>query len=191
MTHSKNRIIPLFVLIILPIFLYLNSGQNVQEITENHSLDNFVQKPRVKAFLDVIAFAEGTLHDDGYKTLYGGGLFHDFSDHPRLVIKRKHKSRKLNSSAAGRYQILAKSWDRIARKFDIKDFSPVNQDRAALALIKQSGALKYVVSGDFENAIKRVKYLWASLPGSNYKQPIVNLAKLKKIYKQRLNLYQC
>ncbi|WP_165816270.1 glycoside hydrolase family 104 protein, partial [Helicobacter cinaedi] len=45
---------------------------------------------------------EGTLYDKGYKTLVGGDTFDDFSKHPNIYNK------KLNSTAAGAYQILKK-----------------------------------------------------------------------------------
>ena len=43
------------------------------------------------------------------------------------------------TTAAGRYQFLKGTWDGAARQYGLKDFSPQNQDIAALALMAQNG----------------------------------------------------
>ncbi|WP_235660921.1 hypothetical protein [Aeromonas veronii] len=66
--------------------------------------------PQVAAFLDMLAWSEGTLGrgDDGYNKLVNpAGLFGDYSSHPNVsVIVRPG----LASTAAGRYQFLSKHW---------------------------------------------------------------------------------
>ena len=57
--------------------------------------------------------------------------FDDFSDHPRIFVERPDGR---VSSAAGRYQFTATEWDRVSGILNLRDFSPVNQDRAALYL---------------------------------------------------------
>jgi muramidase (phage lysozyme) len=153
------------------------------------ALGMYLEEPRMKAFLDVIAYAEGTSHAKGYSALYGGELFNDFSCHPRRIIIKKSCNRLLGSTAAGRYQILARSWDHYASVLHIKDFSPQNQDKIAVALIRQRGALNNVLAGEFEIAIEKVSQLWASLPGAPYKQRIVHMQQLKKIYLRQLDHY--
>ena len=52
------------------------------------------QNPRVRAFLDMIAHAEGTNHDLGYRTQYTGAVFHSYHDHPRqkfVVLSKGHE----------------------------------------------------------------------------------------------------
>jgi len=57
--------------------------------------------------------------------------FTDFSQHPRIFVDNGHGD---VSSAAGRYQITASTWDSLPAKFRQGGFTPENQDRAALYL---------------------------------------------------------
>lgn len=150
------------------------------------ALDPLLQNPRVRAFLDVIAYAEGTLHEQGYYTLYGGGIFDDYTDHPRRRISTWSQNKLLTSTAAGRYQILTRTFDHWSSLLNLSDFSPENQDKIALALIRQMGALKDILAGRFEVAIKKVSSIWASLPGARYNQPTMLMKNLKEVYKKRL-----
>ena len=91
--------------------------------------------PTERALLDTIASGESP----DYNTITsGGGKFESYADHPRKRVGS------VNSDAAGRYQFLSSSWDGVVKKYNaenpqdpIKDFSPRNQDRAALWLAKQ------------------------------------------------------
>lgn len=125
-----------------------------------------------KAFLDMIAFSEGVRPGiDGYKTLFGGGMFDSFADHPRQIFNFTNKNgEKLKTSAAGRYQFLARTWDALARRLSLSDFSPENQDAAALELVRERGALADVQAGRIEIAIGKCAKIWASLPGAGYAQ---------------------
>lgn len=74
--------------------------------------------------LDKIASGESP----GYNVLYGGETFSGFADHPRKKIPLDDGN---YSSAAGRYQFIAPTWDEQAKRLGLKDFSPANQDLAA------------------------------------------------------------
>lgn len=125
-----------------------------------------------KAFLDMIAYAEGTIGENGYRTLFGGGLFDSFADHPRKMFSFTNKrGEQLKTSAAGRYQFLARTWDELARRLSLSDFSPENQDKAALELVRERGALADVQAGRVTVAIAKCAKIWASLPGAGYAQP--------------------
>jgi len=142
------------------------------------------------AFLLTIRTAEGTAGPNGYRTLFGGSLFSGFSDHPRQAMRYGD----LWTSAAGAYQFMAISplpygrftkvntWDRIKQRLGLPDFSPESQDLAALELIREAGAAGDVRAGRFDEAIRKVRGIWASLPGAGYGQPEKSLATLRTAY---------
>ncbi len=124
----------------------------------------------LNAFLDMIAVSEGTAHlgDDGYNVLVGGTLLADYLDHPRKLVSLPRY--KIKSSAAGRYQFLSATWDEMARKLHLVDFSPMNQDRAAIELLRRRRALQAVERGHLAAAIAACRREWASLPDAGYGQ---------------------
>lgn len=158
-------------------------------------MDDQTKARNLRAFLDTIAFAEGTSGANGYRTMFGGALFDDFSDHPRRAVQFTDKAgRRLWTSAAGRYQFMAVSpipggrstrvdtWDRLKRSLNLPDFSPASQDAAAVELIRQRGALNDVYAGRLVEAVAKVAKVWASLPGAGYDQPERKLASLVTAY---------
>lgn len=131
-------------------------------------LKEVLADPRAQQMLGLIRNTEGA----DYNTLFGGGQFDSFADHPRQMKAFKQTDGKMNqSSAAGAYQFLGKTWDGLKKKYGLTDFSPMSQDLGALALLDEKGALDDVLRGDFQSAINRAGGTWASLPSSNYKQP--------------------
>lgn len=143
---------------------------------------NQVQTNR-QAFLDMISYSEGTTGPNGYRTMFGGGLTDSLADHPRQVFSFTNKAgQKLRTSAAGRYQFLARTWDELRAKLNLPDFGPASQDAAALELVRQRGALADVDAGRIEQAIAKCAPIWASLPGAGYNQPERKLANLIASY---------
>ncbi|WP_354682653.1 glycoside hydrolase family 104 protein [Cupriavidus necator] len=134
------------------------------------------------AFLLMIRSAEGTAGANGYRTLFGGGLFESYADHPRQVVTALSNGKPISSSAAGAYQILRRTWDSIAPRLGLTDFSPASQDAAALQLIRDAGALGDVDAGRFALAVRKVRKIWASMPGAGYGQPEVELNRLQAAY---------
>lgn len=139
-----------------------------------------VAQANEQAFLDMLAWSEGTDGENGYRMLFGGGLFDSYADHPRIYVPFRNTS----SSAAGRYQILARTWDSLRAKLGLSDFSPASQDAAALELIRERGALNDVRAGRVQDAIAKVAKVWASLPGAGYSQPERKLSALLGVYAQ-------
>lgn len=135
-----------------------------------------------KAFLDMIAFSEGTSHlgDNGYNVLVGGTLFDSYSDHPRKKVKLNST---LFSTAAGRYQLLSRYFDIYKKVLKLPDFSPESQDAIALQLIKECKALSDVDAGRFDDAVRKCRSRWASLPGAGYGQHENTLEDLRIAYR--------
>lgn len=134
-------------------------------------------QPNRKAFLDTIAHSElgpelMALSDDGYNVVVGSTpakpiLMKSYDDHPRVLVKLNAK---LSSTAAGRYQLLARYFDAYKKQLGLKDFSPASQDAIALQQIKEQGALALIDAGQFDKAVAKVANIWASLPGAGYGQ---------------------
>ena len=157
-------------------FIVKNIRKKINMSAENNN---------VQAFLKMIRYAEGTAGANGYKTLFGGKLFTDFSKHPNVKVAffNKQKNKQDYSTAAGAYQILYVTWLELQIKLGLKDFSPESQDKAAIEKIRQRGALQDVINGNFAAAVNKVSKEWASMPGAGYKQPEKKLAELITIYK--------
>lgn len=134
--------------------------------------------PNVRAFLHVIRAGETGQGTDAYRTMFGGGRFDSFADHPRRVITRGA----LSSSAAGAYQFLERTWDGLVKQYGFADFSPTNQDLAAVALIAGRRALPDVIAGRLQAAIAGCCREWASLPGSPYGQPTRTFEQARATY---------
>jgi muramidase (phage lysozyme) len=137
--------------------------------------------PYLKAFLDLIGWSEGTsrspiTRDNGYDIIVTGiagpSRFSDYSDHP--FANGGHIQWKLNppeySTAAGRYQILARYWNVYKGQLNLRDFSPASQDAVALQMIKEKKATQLIITGDIVGAIRACSSTWASFPGNNYGQ---------------------
>ncbi|MBL0666035.1 glycoside hydrolase family 104 protein [Aeromonas jandaei] len=134
--------------------------------------------PQVAAFLDMIAYSEGTKGrgDDGYNKLVNpAGFFGDYSTHPNVsVIVRPG----LVSTAAGRYQHLSKHWRHYQMLLALPDFGPESQDSWAIQLIRERKALDDVLKGRIPQAVAKCANIWASLPGAGYGQREHKLADL-------------
>ena len=138
------------------------------------AVSNDVAMRNRKAFLDMIAISEGTYDagDAGYLMMFGGRMADSFEVHPRQMFSfTNSRGEQLKTTAAGRYQFLAKTWDALAAKLGLPDFSPASQDAAALELVREKGALPDVDAGRVQVAITKCAKIWASLPGAGYAQP--------------------
>jgi len=141
----------------------------------------------VSAFLYMIRASEhvyprDVLGDEAYRIFYGGAKFNDLSEHP--VNTGEMKPVKLPdamcraagygpgcvTTAAGAYQIIKPTWNRLRDKLGLSDFSPESQDRAAVELLEESGAMELLGLDDIQGAIRAASKVWASLPGSTAQQ---------------------
>jgi muramidase (phage lysozyme) len=157
--------------------------------------------PERLAVLDLIAFTEGTDREigntkKGYDIYFTGKTFTDFSKHPNV----KHKSGKLVSTAAGRYQFLTKTWNSINSSLTssgfkpFPSFEPVYQDQGALFLIDKRGVLDDVDKRNIKGFLEQCSFEWASLAAPStgtgrFGQPIISVKKSIEIYNQLFDLW--
>lgn len=142
-----------------------------------------------KAFLDTIALSEIGIDllkksDNGYDVIVGATakhlhLFSPYSSHPRIVVDL---GKGLKSTAAGRYQILARYYDWYKAQLKLPDFGKASQDKIAYQMISECNALHLLDAGDFVGAVNACSSRWASLPGANYGQHENKLADLQLAY---------
>lgn len=133
-----------------------------------------------RAFLALIRFSEGTdKAEDPYRVCFGyRHTVVDMSDHPAitgewrgerlpddLCIKAGQKPGCV-STAAGAYQFIRPTWRGIRDRLRLPDFEAPSQDRGALYLIANCGALEDVHTGRIRTAVVKCSPEWASLPGS-------------------------
>lgn len=139
------------------------------------------------AFLYCIGYSElGKMVDlpsQGYDVIVGSTpskliLMKDFSEHPNVLIKS------VNSTAAGRYQILNRYAVAYKNSLNLPDFGPESQDRIALQLIKECKAVDDVEQGRIEAALTKCRSRWASLPGAGYGQNENKLSDLVHKFKE-------
>lgn len=133
--------------------------------------------PNVRAFLDMIAQSEIgaallAASDDGYNVEVGSTpqrpiLFSSYVDHPRALMVLNSG---LKSTAAGRYQFLARTWDALKSSLFLPDFSPLSQDGACVELLRECGALAQLNAGNIPPAVRAAAPIWASLPSAGYGQ---------------------
>jgi muramidase (phage lysozyme) len=149
----------------------------------------------LRAFLDTIAWAEGTstspaTRNNGYDVIVTGAdgrpeIFADYGAHP-FAGGRAPKlvnSAGLKSTASGRYQHMLRDWAHYRDQLRLLDFGPASQDAWAIQLIRERRALPLIEAGRFADAVAAVSNLWASLPGANYAgQPMRKIAQLASVY---------
>jgi lysozyme len=166
----------------------------VTEIPAN--TDQATAGANLMAFLAMIRQAEGTASSpDPYAVCYGySHTIQSYADHPAITGewtgKRLSDTMCANagmgpgcvSTAAGAYQIIKRTWSNLKGRLDLPDFGPASQDSAATELIRQRGALQDVLAGRFNDAVRKCRNEWASLPGNYAKQGQRNLDTLTAWY---------
>lgn len=147
-----------------------------------------IYNANIKAFLMTIRQAEGTAHTAGYNTFVGGTTFKGNDKHPQQYFvlnirdKATGKTKQVRSSAAGAYQFIYSTWNRLQKKLNLPDFSKESQDRAALELIAERGAISDVIKGNIEVAALKCSKEWASLPGSTAGQNPKAMNQIKEYF---------
>ena len=110
--------------------------------------EKLLNNKNVVAALHTIASVESALGAEGYQKVVGGSLVTLGVEHPRIF------NAEVNSDAAGRYQFLSSTWDRINGEIGPLDFSnPRHQDIAGIWLLELRGVLEDVLKGDILTAM--------------------------------------
>lgn len=128
-----------------------------------------VLSPAAYALLEAIAKSESA---GDWNVIYGGSQFDSYADHPRQYVTIKSGPNKGDvSSAAGKYQILASTYDNVAPKLGITDFSPESQLRIAWYLAEDAYGpnlerdLQSGSAATIARVGKKLRNVWTSLPG--------------------------
>ena len=136
--------------------------------------------PLQRAWLRTIRYAEGTHHDKGYGTHFGGSYSEPGDGHPDRVIRAGGYS----SAAYGAYQFMPKTWQGVGGG----SMSPERQDRAALELMRRRGVT--ATTGISPELAAKLAPEWASFPmlngKSRYGQPVKKYKQLERFFNNAL-----
>ena len=83
------------------------------------------------------------------------------------------------------------TWKRVSKGINAIDFSPANQDRGAIFLIKDRGAYDLAKQGEIKKTFFNLCEEWASLPcfegdtKGAYNQAVKPIEKLMEVYKSK------
>lgn len=145
------------------------------------NVDQATATANVVAFLRVLTQSEGTASQaDPYRVCYGyRHTIQDLAEHPTItgewggeVLSDRMCSLAgfgpgCKSTAAGAYQINKPTWLDVKGRLGLRDFSQASQDAAAVNLVARCGALEDVKAGRFNEAVRKCRNRWASLPGNS------------------------
>lgn len=107
-------------------------------------------KPHETAFLNALAGPESAGKYNVRYTPAGGATFSGFDKHPNVLEPTKDGRK---SSAAGRYQFTGTTWNSVAGELGMNNFSPENQDHAALYLARK--VYKEKTGGDLDAELQK------------------------------------
>ncbi|STU59370.1 phage lysin [Klebsiella pneumoniae subsp. pneumoniae] len=135
-THPKRRGIP--------------GHAGVSEGTATHPL---TKKQRVRRHCHWLRWQAGDFYRLSRSPVCGGARRRS-----SIVAGKK-------STASGRLPAALSVLATLQKAARFADFSPISQDRLAIQLIRERGALEDLQQGRIERAISRCRNIWASLPG--------------------------
>ena len=162
-----------------------NAKREAEIAQRNALIDDYLDDPRVQAFLDTL----GQFESRGrYDVITGGGRFTDMSEHP-------NKPNEKGNTATGKYQFTKDTWDEFSRPVGAKDFSPISQDRVAIYMLQRLEAIERLLQGDIDGAIMNTGRRWAAFPKDSEGRNIEKngyrpIAPVIEEYKKRLDALQ-
>jgi tape measure domain-containing protein len=121
------------------------------------------EQKRILAFLETIAKVES---GGRYNISVGNNTFDSYAKHPNMPVPVMYKGKSTTSDAAGAFQFLESTWDNIAKKIGLIDFSPESQNQAAIQLLKDIGAYQLVLEGRWDEAFTKAGTQWQGIAKS-------------------------
>lgn len=182
---SKQLVILLFISLIIIFYNNLNLTK-IKKIKQQllfhiYGISPLVMKggdPYIRALMRTISAGEANLLYP-YHVIYTGKYIKDLSNHPNLCIRIvRGPNRGKCSTAAGRYQILNKTWDEKASKYHPQSygilswkkysFEPEYQDTVIYNWLNDSQAWGVDISqllkqGKIEEVLRLLSPTWTSL----------------------------
>jgi len=98
--------------------------------------------PGQRALLDVIAGGEAQSYNTRFNGNGPSATFDSYDDHPRQLVPIPWM-RGYKSDAAGRYQFISTTWDKLKNQLGLTDFTPPNQDAAAWQNAQNAFSARY------------------------------------------------
>jgi muramidase (phage lysozyme) len=150
--------------------------------------EEMLKLARMRAMLRLIRSDEnnGASDDNAYHARYGNRDPMSDKDMINYVPKDEkfiNKKGKLeHHTAAGAYRILRETWQEVSRVPGIKDFTPANQDVAAIYLINKDDAARDIEAGNLAEAIRKLNHRWTSLPGGSQSHTKLEVDNGRHIY---------
>lgn len=131
----------------------MKSGGAVGLADGSFDAEEYLKNPYVKTYLESLR----ELEQDPKNPLSG------------KTRMDKNKDGKRDSTAQGQYQFTKATRDSILKKygFDAWKKDPEEQHKAAIALMKDNGALDMIAKGAFSKADAKLNATWPSLPGGS------------------------
>lgn len=157
----------------------------LNQVTEQAAnVDQDTAASNIAAFLRVIQQCEGTAGAaDPYRVCYGyTHTVQSMAGHPAetgewsgvvlpdAMCANAGFGPGCKSTAAGAYQFIRGTWRGLKNDLGLVDFTAASQDAACIEVIRRRGALEDVKAGRIEDAVRKVRAVWASLPGNYARQ---------------------
>lgn len=148
-------------------------------------MPTFDTEQKIAAFLALIRRYES---GDRYNVIFGGQSFDSYAAHPgvRVPFRNPATGKPDISTAAGAYQFILPTWNALASRLGLADFSPASQDAAARQLLIDTGAAQALANDDITTALRKASTQWASLPYSAARQNAKPLDTTLALYDQLL-----
>jgi muramidase (phage lysozyme) len=129
----------------------------------NPFTSRFPMNSHYQALSEMLSIAEGT--KGRYDIMFGGDNFFDYSSHPKLTGEMKSRG-----SAAGKHQVVLKTYLGAQKKGFFPNFTPYEQDRWFFDKIKRLGITQNLLEKaannnyHFRRTLHKMSGTWSPMP---------------------------